>query len=148
MGGTFIFKSHEELSVWSLQSQSSFRCLILMLFCFNRRVMCFLFFPREKKKWCTISWFISSGMLKGVNDFCYSDNLHMKSFVPKWDMYHLKEVDAYTCRMIDSWNLKADFGGTFGLLVTFVLGNMFTGWILCISTALDGSIQVFFQMDV
>lgn len=117
-----LFKSKrwEELSSLSfmkrrlfgptLQFQSSFRCLTLMLSCFSSCVMCFLFFPRRKKKCCAISWFFffpfSWGMLKWVNDFCYSDNLHMKSFVPKWDMCRLKKKGRLHRQ--NDWQLKLE----------------------------------------
>lgn len=80
------------------------------------------------------SRFISWGMLKGVNDSCYSDNLHMKKrggglclyvcvwgvggllFVPKWDLllFEKKKIkkkektgtNAHTAKMTDGWKLK------------------------------------------
>lgn len=129
----------------ALQFQSSFRCLTLMLFCFSSRVVVSCFY-QEKKKCCAISWFISWGMLKGVNDFCYSDNLHMKSFVPKWDIYCLKKGTPTQAEWLTAKTWKQIVVVLFkGMLITCVLGNTFTAWILHISTIPDDyECKVFF----
>lgn len=100
--------------------------LTLMLFCFSSCVM-FPVLSKKGKKCCTISWFIFWGMLKQVNDFCYSDNLHMKSFVPKWDIYLLKQGKPAWAEWLTAETWKQDNLLTF-LLAGFFLSKQY--WML------------------
>lgn len=156
-----LFKSKrwEELSSLSfmkrrlfgptLQFQSSFRCLTLMLSCFSSCVMCFLFFPRRKKKCCAISWFffllfleacLNELMTSATQTICIWRVLFQNEICAVWKKGTPTQAEWLTAK---TWRqiVVVHFEG---LLVSCVPAYIFTGWIH-ISTTLDGhELRVFF----
>ena len=120
----------------TLQFQSSFRCLTLMLSCFSSCVMCFLmcFFQDKIKKCCAISWFsfffffleacLNELMTSATQTICIWRVLFQNEICAVW-----KKRDAYTGRMIDSSNLKADCGGTFWRVVSNLCPCLHFHWL-------------------